>query len=49
MKMDPLKQESATAQSDAVLWFVFLLDPSLLEKHLNEQDSGEIALVHFPL
>lgn len=39
MKMDPLKQESATAQSDAVLWFVFLLDPSLLEKHLNERDS----------
>lgn len=38
--MDPLKQDVTPTQSDAVLWFVFLLDPTLLEKHLKSQDAG---------
>ncbi|KAJ1519294.1 hypothetical protein ONE63_004593 [Megalurothrips usitatus] len=37
--MDPLRQDSAAAQPDTVMWFVFLLDPSSLEKHLNQQDA----------
>lgn len=41
--MDPLKQDPAATQSDAVLWFVFLLDPTLLEKHLKQTDADPPA------
>lgn len=41
--MDPLKHDNSAGQTDTVLWFVFLLDPSLLEKHLNKPDADPSA------
>ena len=31
--------------TQSVSWFEFLLDPSLLEKHLNQEKPGELSLL----
>lgn len=44
MDVDLLRSGTARPSHNAVLWFEFLLDPSLLENHLQEETPGNVTV-----
>lgn len=44
MDVDLLRSETARPSRNTVLWFEFLLDPSLLENHLQEEAPGNVTV-----
>jgi integrator complex subunit 8 len=44
MDVDLLRSETARPSHNTVLWFEFLLDPSLLENHLQEETPGNVTV-----
>lgn len=43
MDVDLLRSGTARPSHNAVLWFEFLLDPSLLENHLQAETPGNVT------
>lgn len=41
MDINPLKPKNVPLAADTVLWFEFLLNPKLLENHLENSNSSE--------
>lgn len=37
---DPLRPKTVPLAAETILWFEFLLDPTLLTKHLYKQNPG---------
>lgn len=44
MDVDLVRSGTARPSHNAVLWFEFLLDPSLLENHLQEETPGIVTV-----
>lgn len=42
MMDDPLRQKSVPLAAETVLWFEFLIDPSLLSAYLKKNGNGGI-------
>jgi hypothetical protein len=47
MDVELLRPGTARPSQNTVLWFEFLLDPSLLENHLQKETPGNITLLDY--
>lgn len=44
---DLLVIKSIPLSKETILWFEFLLNPNLLQTHLEKQNPGKIAILNF--
>lgn len=44
---DPLKPTSVPLEAETILWFEFLLNPSLLTTHLQKENASMYFIIHF--
>lgn len=43
MDLDPLRPKTVPLSAETILWFEFLLDPSLLTVHLTKENGCEFC------
>lgn len=43
---DPLKPTSVPLEAETILWFEFLLNPSLLTTHLQKENASMYFIIH---